>query len=54
MIGERDDPDNHTIADLLESGISGARKVIMAETAHLPNLESPEEFNRLVLGFLEG
>ncbi len=54
MIGERDDPDNHAIADLLESGISGARKVVMAETAHMPNLESPEEFNRLVLGFLEG
>ena len=54
IIGERDDPDNHAIADLLESRISGARKVVMVETAHLPNLESPEEFNRLVLGFLEG
>ena len=54
VIGGRNDPDNHAIADLLESGISGTTKVVMAETAHMPNLESPEEFNRLVLGFLEG
>jgi pimeloyl-ACP methyl ester carboxylesterase len=26
----------------------------MAGTAHLPNMERPEEFNRLVLDFLEG
>jgi len=54
VVGERDDPDNQAIADLLGSGISGARKVVMFEAAHLPNLENPEEFNRLVLGFLKG
>lgn len=53
VIGERDDSDNHAIADLLESGIPGARKVVIAGTAHLPNLERPEEFNRLVLDFLD-
>ena len=37
IIGERDDRDNHAIADLLESGIYGARKA-MAEATPLPNL----------------
>jgi hypothetical protein len=39
--------------DLLESVISGARKVVVAEIAHMPNLESSEEFDRLVLCLLE-
>jgi len=44
MIGERDDPDNHAIADLLELSIPGAEKVVVPDAAHMLNLEKPEEF----------
>lgn len=38
--------------DQLVTEIPGARKVIMAETAHHPFLEKPGEFNQIVLDFL--
>jgi pimeloyl-ACP methyl ester carboxylesterase len=31
-----------------------ARMVVMNGTAHVPSMEKPEEFNRIVLGFLRG
>jgi 3-oxoadipate enol-lactonase len=37
---------------LLSSRIPGAEKVVMRNTAHVPSMERPDEFNRLVLGFL--
>ncbi|EFH85149.1 alpha/beta fold hydrolase [Ktedonobacter racemifer] len=37
----------------LTAEIPGAKKVIMAETAHHPFLEKPAEFNQIVLDFLE-
>ena len=40
------------IADILEKGIAGARKVIIHGPAHHLNMEKPEEFNRAVLDFL--
>jgi pimeloyl-ACP methyl ester carboxylesterase len=52
IVGDRDAPDILRIADLLANGIHGARKVIIEDTAHAPNLERPEEFNRAVLEFL--
>ena len=39
-------------ADLLSNSIPNARKAVINDAAHLPNLEHPEEFNRLVLDFL--
>ena len=39
-------------ADLLASGISGARKVSLPTVAHVPNMELPEQVNRIVLDFL--
>jgi len=30
------------------------QKVVIPVTAHHPNMEKPEEFNRLVLDFLNG
>lgn len=50
--GDQDVPDMLTIADLLAAGISGAEKVVMPGVAHLPNLEKPEEFNQIILDFL--
>jgi len=41
------------IADKLATEIPDAERATIANTAHLPSLERPEEFNRIVLGFLE-
>ena len=40
--------------NILEKGISGAKKVLMPGTAHLPNMERPAEFNQIVDDFLGG
>jgi len=42
-----------TIADTLEKGIAGAKKVVIPGAAHHPNMEKPQEFNRAVIEFLE-
>jgi pimeloyl-ACP methyl ester carboxylesterase len=39
-------------ADFMVENISGARKVVMSDTAHLPNMELPQQFNTLVQDFL--
>lgn len=52
IVGDRDVPDIQTIADLLAAGIPGARKVVIHDTAHVPNMEQPDHFNRLALDFL--
>lgn len=54
IIGDRDVPDIRRVAEALETGIGGARKVVMRNTAHVPNMEQPTEFNKLVLDFLAG
>jgi pimeloyl-ACP methyl ester carboxylesterase len=52
IIGDLDQPRTIQGADLLARSIPSARKVVMPGTAHLPNMERPEEFNRIVLDFL--
>jgi 3-oxoadipate enol-lactonase len=52
LVGEHDRPDLHAIADALAGGIPGAERVVLGGTAHLPNMERPAEFNRVVLEFL--
>ena len=42
-----------TIADKLERDIVGAKKVVIPRTAHHLNMEKPQEFNRVVIDFLE-
>ncbi len=41
------------IADKLEKDIVGAKKAVIPGTAHHLNMEKPQEFNRLVIDFLE-
>ena len=53
IIGDRDEANVTTIAELLASNIQGAQKEIIADTAHLPNMEKPEQFNQIVLEFLQ-
>ena len=52
IVGDEDQPRVFAAADLLEKEIPNVRKVVMHGTAHVPNMERPEEFNRLVLDFL--
>lgn len=52
IAGDLDDDTVLAIADLLATRIRGARKAIIHGTAHLPNMEKPNEFNKIVLDFL--
>ncbi len=53
LVGEEDVPDIHAIADRLAREIPGARKALISNTAHVPSIERPREFDELVLGFLQ-
>jgi pimeloyl-ACP methyl ester carboxylesterase len=53
VVGAEDVPDIHAIADKLASEIPGARRATIEKTAHVPSMERPEEFEQLVLGFIE-
>jgi pimeloyl-ACP methyl ester carboxylesterase len=52
LVGEEDQPDIRAIAERLAREIPNARLETIADTAHVPSMERPEEFDRLVLGFL--
>jgi 3-oxoadipate enol-lactonase len=52
-VGAEDVPDILAIADKLAGEIPGARRATIEDTAHVPSLERPHEFERLVLGFVE-
>jgi pimeloyl-ACP methyl ester carboxylesterase len=53
VVGDLDTPKTLAAAELLSEKIEGARKVVIRGTAHLPNMERPEEFNHQVLSFLK-
>jgi 3-oxoadipate enol-lactonase len=52
LTGEEDREDMQAIADRLAAEIPNARRTSIAGTAHIPSLERPDEFDRLVLDFL--
>jgi len=53
IVGGNDDKLLHTVADKLEQNIPNVKRVTIAETHHMPNMEKPQEFNRIVLDFLK-
>ena len=53
IAGALDHPEILRAADVLVHGIPQARKAVLADCAHLPNMERPDEFNHEVLAFLE-
>ena len=53
LVGEEDVPDMHEIADRLERELPNVRRASIADTAHVPSLERPREFDQLVLPFLQ-
>lgn len=54
IMGELDETNIATIAGILAANIRGAQKTIIPDTTHLPNIEKPKHFNRVVLDFLQG
>ena len=52
LVGDLDVPDMLDVADAYVREIPGARRVVMHGVAHIPSLERPNEFDRLVLDFL--
>jgi pimeloyl-ACP methyl ester carboxylesterase len=52
-VGEKDVRDMHLIAARLAEEIPGAQLATIPGAGHLPNLETPEAFDRLLLEFLE-
>jgi pimeloyl-ACP methyl ester carboxylesterase len=52
ITGELDAPTVHFMADLTVQGIPGAQKVVMAGLDHVPFLEDPIAFHKIVLAFL--
>lgn len=53
LAGDKDMPEILDIVNLYEESVSGARKVIIPGVAHMSNMENAEEFNRIVMEFLE-
>jgi 3-oxoadipate enol-lactonase len=51
VVGRLDQPDFRAISERLANDIPGAESAEL-EAAHLPALERPEDFNRIVLDFL--
>jgi 3-oxoadipate enol-lactonase len=54
LVGELDQPDMLAIADLLARSLPNATSGTIAATAHVPTIERPEEFDRLLREFLAG
>lgn len=52
VVGDRDGPNLLNIADTLHTKIPGARKSVIRDASHHPPVETPAEFNRVLLDFL--
>lgn len=53
VVGDKDVPTVLEAADLLMNSVPDVRKAVIHDAAHLPNMEHPDEFNRIVLDFLQ-
>ena len=52
VVGDEDAPPVFDAVELLMEKVPHARKAVIHDAAHLPNLEHPDQFNRVVLDFL--
>jgi 3-oxoadipate enol-lactonase len=53
VVGDLDQPDILALADRAAAEIPGARKVVVHGSAHVPNLERPDQVSELLLEFLD-
>ena len=54
IVGTHDTPYILASADYMVARIPSARKVVIEDAAHLPNMDHPDEFQAIVTNFLEG
>jgi len=52
MAGALDHPEILRAVDVMADAIKGAKKHIFSQSAHVPNMEEPEEFTQIVMNFL--
>lgn len=52
IIGSKDCQPIKEIARVLDAAITTVKRVDIQDTGHLPNLDKPDEFNKIVLKFL--
>ena len=53
VVGKHDIPYIHAAADYMLERLPHARRVVIDDAAHLPNLDQPDEFRRIVDAFLD-
>jgi pimeloyl-ACP methyl ester carboxylesterase len=54
IVGDQDVQRIQEIADLVAAQVPGARKAVIPDAGHHPNMEHPAIFNQIVLDFLRG
>ncbi len=52
IVGSQDIPYMHAAADYMMKNVDSAQKIIIENAAHLPNMDHPEQFHRIVSQFL--
>ena len=53
IVGDKDVPAILEITDLITERIPRARKTVIRNAAHMLSMERPDEFNKILLGFLD-
>jgi 3-oxoadipate enol-lactonase len=53
VLGDLDADETHWVADAIVAGVPSARKAVFEDAAHLPSMEQPHRFNKMVLAFLQ-
>jgi len=53
IVGTHDTPYTLAAADFMKENIRNARKVMIEDAAHLPNMDQPEKFREIVKAFLD-
>lgn len=54
IVGRQDEFTPVAKAEEMQQNIQNSKLVIIEDAGHMPNLEHPDEFNKIVLEFLEG
>jgi 3-oxoadipate enol-lactonase len=52
IVGSQDIPYIHAAADYMDKGLKNSRVVIIEDAAHLPNMDQPVKFQRILTDFL--
>jgi 3-oxoadipate enol-lactonase len=53
LVGDADIPDVHAHAGAIEAGVPRSRRIVLNNAGHLPYLELPDEFSKIVIGFIQ-